>query len=130
MNTIVWTVNDVEEVKEKVQQFIRAGYPDNSIYVLTHDSDRTKRVAEETNTDRIGLIEEGLGTSIANIFRSRGDELRSKLRSLGVSKSEAERLEAELDKDKIVVIGWGGQLFTGDNYDESITYSAYEDSRL
>jgi hypothetical protein len=122
VRTNVWTVDNIEETKKKVNELATEGYTKDSIYVLTHDKDRTERVAENTDTEQITILEEGLGTSIANIFRSEGDELRAKMRSMGISKSDAERLEAELDKDKIVVIAWSGVTYTGEDYDSSIGY--------
>lgn len=56
------------------------------------------------NTNDIGVAEQGIVNSIANVFRSRGDELRSKMESLGLSNLEAQRFEEELDRGRIVVI--------------------------
>ena len=56
------------------------------------------------NTNDIGVAEQGIVNSIANVCRSRGDELRSKMESLGLSNLEAQRFEEELDRGRIVVI--------------------------
>ena len=39
-----------------------------------------------------------------NVFRSRGDELRSKMVSLGLTENEAAHMEEELDKGKVVIV--------------------------
>lgn len=129
MITKVSTVRNIDDAKIQLATWMDEGYPQTSIYVLAHDEDRTDRVADETNTEKIGLIEEGLGSSIANLFRSHGDELRNKMKSLGVSNVDAEWLEAELDKGLIVMISWGGQLFSGDDHDPSIVYKNYQGQR-
>ena len=38
------------------------------------------------------------------MFRSRGDELRAKMESLGLTENEANKYEQELDFGKVVVI--------------------------
>jgi hypothetical protein len=44
---------------------------------------------------------------MANVFRTQGEELRSKIESLGISDQEAEQLEKELDQGRVVVIAKG-----------------------
>lgn len=121
-NTKVQTVNNAKGVREQVNKFLGEGYSSEYIYVLAHDKERTDRVAEQTGTEQIGLDEEGVGTAIGNIFRSRGDELRAKMRSMGISDSDANRLEADMDQDMIVVIAWGGRPYENDDYDPNIAY--------
>lgn len=123
--TKVRTVMKREEVEEQVREFRNEGYMEDRIFVLTHDKTRTKRIAEQTEAEEIGVTEQGLGTSIANLFRSTGDELRAKMRSLGIEKGEAERLEAAMDRDAIVVIAWGGREYFDDNYDRDVYFYPY-----
>lgn len=89
---------------EVVKELRTTGYLTDHIFVLAHDEDRTERIAETSNTNEIGIKEEGLFDSIANLFRSRGDELRSKIVSLGFSESEAAFYEKQLDLGKVLVI--------------------------
>ncbi len=120
--TNVHTVNNITEARQQIQYYKLKGYDKEHLYILAHDKDRTKRIAEEMNVEQIGVAEEGLDTAIANIFRSRGSELRAKLKSMGISPEEADRLEKEMDHDKIVVIAWGGNQFNGDEYDPAVVY--------
>ncbi|MCL6571546.1 MAG: general stress protein [Bacillus sp. (in: Bacteria)] len=122
LETKVITVDTVNETKVQVVKFLSEGYSEDNIYVLAYDKDRTNRVAEETNAEKIGIAEEGFGIAIANIFRSRGEQLRAKLKSMGFSESKTEQLETSLEEDKIVVIAWGGTQYDGDNYDSLIHY--------
>lgn len=123
--TKVRTVMTRDEVQEQVRQFQHEGYMEDRIFVLTHDKTRTKRLAERTDAEEIGVAEQGLGTSIANWFRSTGDGLRAKMRSLGVAKEEAERLEAAMDRDAIVVIAWGGREYYDDDFDRDVYFYPY-----
>lgn len=120
--TNVHTVNTIAEARQQIETYKSKGYDKDHLYILAHDKERTKRLAAQTDAEQIGIAEEGLDMAIANIFRSRGSELRAKLKSMGVSPEEAERLESEMDQDKIVVIAWGGVQFYEDDYDPAIIY--------
>lgn len=87
-----------------VRELNSRGYSQEDIYVLAHDSDQTDSLKEATNTNKISMSEEGVFNSMANLFRSRGDELRAKMESVGMSKAEAEQYESELDRGKVLVI--------------------------
>ncbi|MDF2647599.1 MAG: hypothetical protein K0Q73_3404 [Paenibacillus sp.] len=106
MNTYtrVSVTSNLQEAQNKVQQLYREGFEREHIYVLTHSAEGTDFVADYTGAEQITMAEEGVLTSIANLFRSRGDELRAKMRALGVPDVEAGRLEGELDKGKILVL--------------------------
>ncbi|MGF7048327.1 hypothetical protein J2T13_002834 [Paenibacillus sp. DS2015] len=95
--------NGVQAVEE-VKQLQSAGYIYEHIYVLAHADDRTERIADTANADEIGIKEEGVFNSLANLFRSRGDELRAKITSLGFTNAEADFYEKELDLGKVLVI--------------------------
>ncbi|GFZ81047.1 general stress protein [Paenibacillus marchantiophytorum] len=102
--TRVSVTANLQEAQNKVQQLYREGFERDHIYVLTHSAEGTDFVANYTGAEQISIAEEGVITSIANLFRSRGDELRAKMKSLGVPEVEASRLEGELDKGKILVL--------------------------
>lgn len=123
MLTQVKTVSTVEEARSAVQAFVDEGYVHPSIYVLTHEEKRTDLVSDVTEASQIGIIEEGVFTALANLFRSRGDELRAKMRSVGISERDAEELEAQMDEGHIVIIAQGGNLnFDDQGDDPSIVY--------
>lgn len=124
-HTKVHTVNNLVEVKEQVYRFQTEGYTKDKIYVLTHDKGRTKRIVDMTGAEKIGIAEEGYGSAIANIFRSNGDELRAKMRSLGISEQDSQRLEREMNQDKILVIAWGGEEYSDEEFDPAVYYYPY-----
>ena len=80
------------------------GFSKDDIYLFAHDTDRSEHLTENTDTKNVGMKEEGIFDKMANTFRSRGDELRSKMTSLGVPEAEANRLEEELDRGKVVIV--------------------------
>ncbi|MGX5789582.1 general stress protein [Staphylococcus equorum] len=70
------------------------------IYVLSHDPDRTKRIVN--NTEVTGIDYNKPGTKEA--YEKQGDELRDKLKSLGISQDDAETYEEEMDEGKVFLI--------------------------
>lgn len=103
MANVIIVENGVE-AKEQIQQFIDQGFTKEDIYLLAHDNNRSNDLTNALNINNVGVAEQGFFDSIANVFRTRGDELRSKLESLGVSSSDAEQYEKELDQGKVVVL--------------------------
>ncbi|OPG95286.1 general stress protein [Chryseobacterium mucoviscidosis] len=95
--------NGVQAV-EAVKELQITGYLADHIFVLAHEKDRTDRIADTADAKEIGIKEEGLFDSMANLFRSRGDELRAKIVSMGFTEAEADFYETELDKGKVLVI--------------------------
>jgi hypothetical protein len=89
---------------EVVNDLYAKGYTMEDIYVLAHDSDVTHKISAIANASEIGTEEEGVLQSLANVVRSRGEAIRSKLTAIGVSEPEAERLEKEMDQGHVVVI--------------------------
>ncbi len=120
--TKVLTVNNVLEVREKLEELVNEGYAKGNLFVIAHDERRTDHISEHTDATKIGILEEGPITAIANLFRSKGDELRAKLRSVGISEEHAEQLERELDKGLVVIVAWGGISYHLNEYDPKITY--------
>ncbi|MFC0414965.1 general stress protein [Cytobacillus solani] len=103
MANVIIVENGVE-AKEQIQQFIDQGFTKEDIYLLAHDNNRSNDLTNALNIKDIGVEEQGFFDSFANVFRTRGDELRSKLKSLGVSSLDAEQYEREMDQGKVVVL--------------------------
>jgi hypothetical protein len=92
------------EAKKAIEQFLSQGFTKDEVYLLAHDQNRSEDLTDATDTSDIGVAEQGFFGSIANVFRSRGDELRSKMKSLGLSDLEAQQFEEELDRGHVVVV--------------------------
>ncbi|RLQ93449.1 general stress protein [Falsibacillus albus] len=95
--------NGVEAVN-LVEAFKSEGYGQEEIFIFAHNRDRSEDMSEATDTGEIGMREQGIFESFGNLFKSRGDELRSKMRSLGLTQVEADKYEAELDKGHLVLV--------------------------
>jgi hypothetical protein len=95
--------NDVE-AKKAVEQLLYQGFTKNEVFLLAHDKSRSVDLTEATETNEILVTDHGVFESLANLFRSRGDELRSSMESLGLSYYEAIQFEEELDQGRIVVV--------------------------
>lgn len=61
----------VQEVKKEKENGISA----DNLYVMSHDDDRTDRVAQRANASEISLGHEGLFKDAKNVFRKKGNEL-------------------------------------------------------
>jgi hypothetical protein len=99
-------VSNQEQAIREIHAFQKEGYAPEEIYVLAHDDRTSIGLTELTNINSVGLYEEGLADSFSNLFRSKGDQLRSKMHALGLSKAETDHFERELDKGKILVLVW------------------------
>lgn len=98
------TVENALQAKNEIEGLLAQGYSLDNVYILAHDDNRGEDITEALHTNEVGMKEQGVFSSMSNIFKSRGDELRSKMESLGLSEQEAETYEKELDKGKLVLI--------------------------
>jgi Heat induced stress protein YflT len=101
---IVQIVENGVEAKKFIDRLIMQGFRKDEIYLLAHDKNRSENLTDALDISDVGVGEQGFFDSIANVFRSRGDELRSKLQSLGLSITEAEHYEEEMDYGRCVVV--------------------------
>ena len=69
---VVYEYQNEQEVVMKVKELELKGIHQDDIYVLTHEKHITKKIADDTNTNTIGVKEQGLGTSIINFSPKRG----------------------------------------------------------
>ncbi|WP_077622213.1 general stress protein [Sediminibacillus massiliensis] len=93
-----------EELQQDVNTLSRQGVDKENIYVLSHDDDRTKRVADNAGANKIGMKEMDMQSAVGNFFNKKGDELRNKLIEVGLSDVEADNYEEEMDKGKVLMI--------------------------
>ncbi|MGM9925851.1 MAG: general stress protein [Bacillus sp. (in: firmicutes)] len=97
-------VQNSVQAKEKIGVLTATGYTKKDIYIFAYDKERSEHLTEATDTKGIGVKEQGILDALGNVFRSRGDELRSKMMNLGLSAQEAEKYEEELGYGKVVII--------------------------
>ncbi|UCZ55145.1 general stress protein [Bacillus shivajii] len=93
-----------EEVVQTVDTLKTKGVEENNIHVVSHDDERTNRVAQNANANTIGMDEQSFGTATKNVFRKKGDELRAKFDEIGFTEDKAQELEEKLDEGKVIVV--------------------------
>lgn len=103
MNRVEVCENGVQAT-QMINHLTMEGFNKDDIYLFAHDEERSKDLSDATDTGTVGVNEQGLVDSVGNVFRDRGDELRSKFESVGLNEVEAEKYERVLDQGKIVVV--------------------------
>ncbi|WP_050613390.1 general stress protein [Bacillus testis] len=103
MNKVEVVENGIQ-AKEKIDELNASGYTKENIYIFAHDKDRSEHLTENTDTESVGIKEQGMLDAMGNMFRSRGDELRSKMQNLGLTADEAAKYEEQLDYGKVVIV--------------------------
>jgi hypothetical protein len=92
------------QAKKEIEEFLNQGFTKDEVFVFAHNVERSEDLTEALDTKKVGINEQGVFDSIANVFRTRGDELRIKMESLGIKETEADQYEKELDLGRVVVI--------------------------
>ncbi|RKD22629.1 hypothetical protein BEP19_10230 [Ammoniphilus oxalaticus] len=95
--------NGVEAVEE-IRKLESEGYSLQDIYILAHSERRTNTLTDAIETNSIGILEQGIFNQIANIFRSREDELCSQMESMGIPKEIEKHLLKELNQGRLLII--------------------------
>ncbi|MDY0407502.1 general stress protein [Virgibacillus soli] len=93
-----------EQLQKDVEKLANHGVLKEDIYILAHDNDRTNRLIENTGANKIGYQEMEFGEAVQAVFRKKGDELRTKMTEMGLSQTEAEIYEEDLDTGKVLLM--------------------------
>ena len=100
----VHVVENGVQAKEKIDELTAAGFTKDDVYLFAHDKTRSEHLTENTDTESVGMKEQGFLDTVGNMFKSRGDELRNRMSNLGLSETEADRYEEVLDEGKVVIV--------------------------
>ncbi|MEH7652864.1 general stress protein [Bacillus safensis] len=95
-----FTVENSKEAKQTIEQ-IRSAKDD--IFVFAYDPERSDTVTEHTNAKSMTAVDQGILDQIANVIRTRDDELMAKMMSAGADQELALTLLDELKKGKLVI---------------------------
>jgi hypothetical protein len=101
MKPAVKEFQDDVELKKEFIKLKEQGVSKENLYVMSHDDDRTDRVADNISAGKLG---EGLETAEGRVFTKKGDELRAQFKELGFSRDEANEFEKKLDHGTILLI--------------------------
>lgn len=104
LKPIVREFQDDQVLIDEVELQAAKGISKDDLYVISHDDDRTDRVADKVDANKVGLSEMGLKVAVENMFNKKGDELRAKFKDLGFTTEEAAVLEDKLDHGKILLL--------------------------
>ncbi|CEA00363.1 General stress protein 17M [Jeotgalicoccus saudimassiliensis] len=104
MAPFIKAYHDDDKIKEAIEILKSNKVDSKEIYVITHDDDRTKRIADNSGANVIGMSEQGVADAVKTSFRKKGDELRNKLESVGFDENQAVQYEAQLDKGVVYLI--------------------------
>lgn len=108
MKPVVREYTNDQKLMQDVKELQQLGVAKEDVYVLSHDDDRTERLADNTDVNTIGAKETGFTNAVGNMFNKKGDELRNKIHEIGFSEEEASQFEKRLDEGKVL-------LFVTDN---------------
>jgi tRNA A37 N6-isopentenylltransferase MiaA len=89
---------------ETIKTLQAEGYQKDDIHLFAHSEEREEHLTEAIQTSEMGMGDQGLMNSIGNLFKKRGDELRSQFEALGLSQQEADTYEKELDNGRLVLV--------------------------
>ncbi|WP_426449779.1 general stress protein [Paenibacillus sp. S-38] len=92
-----------QEVKEAVRDLQSAGRGVDQIQILAHESVRMDQIFKPKYASRIGFVGESMAHTVAPLYKCKGQALREKLLSLGLSQTAVEYYEAEMAKGRIVI---------------------------
>lgn len=93
-----------DKIQESIEILKSNKVDTKNIYVITHDDDRTKRIADNSGANVIGMSEQGVADAVKTSLKKKGDALRNKLQNIGFDENQATQYEAELDKGVVYLI--------------------------
>ncbi len=93
----------VENSKEANQTIEQIRSAKDDIFVFAYDPERSDTVTEHTNAKSMTAVDQGILDQMANVIRTRDDELMAKLMSVGADQELALSLLDELKKGKLVI---------------------------
>jgi hypothetical protein len=91
------------DVKKAILQFLEAGFRPFQIHVLAYDNDKNKALLTQQCVSRIGMATQTMNQFQSDLFRSTGNELRTKMYSLGWSETAVDYYEYQINSGRIVV---------------------------
>lgn len=103
LKPFVLEFNNEQEVVNAVEELVSRGVPQDDLFVLTHDHDRTERLTDKTDAAALEANAHDLRASMEDSFQNRGELLRHKMEEIGLSKEEARLYEEKLDQGKVLL---------------------------
>ncbi|MFJ8263164.1 general stress protein [Rummeliibacillus sp. NPDC094406] len=102
-------VENALQARDQIAKLESQGYNRDNIYIFAHFQEREDDITDALDTAEVNMKDQGFFNTMKNYVVSRGDELRSQMQAIGLSKEEAAAAEKELDKGKLIIIAKGLQ---------------------
>lgn len=100
MKPVVKEFQDDVKLMKEVQRQAANGVSKDNLYVVSHDDDRTDRVAGKVEANE----PDELGELVGARYNKKGDELRKIFQEFGFTSDEAGDLEEKLDHGTIFLL--------------------------
>lgn len=100
MTPTVKEFQDDTELMAEVGNQAANGVSKHDLYVISHDDERTDRVADKVKANEPDELSESVGT----LYNKKGDELRAIFDEFGFDGAESDNLEEKLDHGKILLL--------------------------
>ena len=95
------TVENALQAKKEIEKLETQGYDDDNIFLFAHDPKRQHDIADALDAED---PDSGFMNKLKNLTTSRGDQVRSEMQAVGLTKQEADQYEEELDKGKLLIV--------------------------
>lgn len=100
MKPVVRQYTNDEKLMKDVEELREIGVAREDIYVLSHDDDRTERLADNADANTIGAEETGLKNAVGNIFNKKGTNFAIKFMRSAFQNRKQNNSRSSLMKEK------------------------------
>lgn len=100
MKPVVKKYTNDEELEIEINTLKDQNIDTKDIYILSHDPDRTSRIINNSELNDINYNKDKTNES----YKRQGDELRYKLKALGIPQKEVKAYEEDMDQGKVLLI--------------------------
>lgn len=97
------TVENSKEAKKTIDHIHSSGSTKDAVFVFAYDPERSDTVTKYTDAKSMTAVDQGILDQVANVIRTRDDELMAKMMSAGADQELALTLLDELKKGKLVI---------------------------
>lgn len=100
MKPVVREYTNDEKLMKDVEELKQLGVAKEDVYVLSHDDDRTERLADNTDANTIGAKETGLKHAVGNVFNKKAMSFATKSMKLAFQNKRLHNLKNAWMKEK------------------------------
>ncbi|MDJ1632099.1 general stress protein [Bacillus velezensis] len=94
MKPVVREYTNDQKLMQDVKELQRLGVAKEDVYVLSHDDDRTDRLADNTDVNTIGAKETGIKHAVGNMFNKKATSSATKFTKSAFQKRKRHNLKS------------------------------------